>query len=387
MTKLYLIRHAEAEGNLYRIAQGQYNSILTDRGCRQVEALERRFAEISVDAVYSSDLYRTCATASAIYRPKGLHLNRRRDLREICVGKWEQRTWGDIAREDPEQMENFSHHLERWHVDGAETPEQVRDRVLSAVQEIAAENEGRTVAVFSHGCAIRILLATLQGLSIAQLGETAHGDNTAVSLLEVENGVLRVVFRDDNSHLRGPMFAAGETVRKRANALEPGLYFQPLHLPEEELFLTDCGQAAWPTPGRAETGRWRRCCRMLCPGLGWWGFWPGPVACAASPEERKRGKLWLAVPCLHSPRLPLPGLRRAAAGPGGGLLPPAVVGAAAPALADGNETARVFHGIRLFSRGRTADGRESGEKYSLLPGVFKRMRVKFRFCAFWPGFH
>ena len=90
MTKLYLIRHAEAEGNLYRIAQGQYNSIITDRGWRQIRALERRFQNIHVDAVYASDLYRTCATASAIYRPKGLELHRRRDLREICVGVWEQ---------------------------------------------------------------------------------------------------------------------------------------------------------------------------------------------------------------------------------------------------------------------------------------------------------
>src|SRR5699024_7807595 len=32
MTTIYLIRHAEAEGNLYRIAQGQANSIITDRG-------------------------------------------------------------------------------------------------------------------------------------------------------------------------------------------------------------------------------------------------------------------------------------------------------------------------------------------------------------------
>ncbi|MEI3304771.1 MAG: histidine phosphatase family protein [Dysosmobacter sp.] len=93
MTKLYLIRHAEAEGNLYRIAQGQYNSIITDRGWRQIRALERRFQDIHVDAVYASDLYRTCATASAIYRPKGLELHRRRDLREICVGVWEQKTW------------------------------------------------------------------------------------------------------------------------------------------------------------------------------------------------------------------------------------------------------------------------------------------------------
>ena len=240
MTKLYLIRHAEAEGNLYRIAQGQYNSIITDRGWRQIRALERRFAEIPVDAVYSSDLYRTCATASAIYRPKGLELHRRRDLREICVGVWEQKTWGEIARMDPVQMENFSHHLDQWHVEGAETPEQVRDRVRAAVRQIAAENDGKTVAVFSHGCAIRILLATLQGYSLAQLGQTPHGDNTAVSLIEAEGDQMRVVFRDDNSHLLDPRYAKGEMVKKRANALEPGLYFQPLDLREQAALVEDC---------------------------------------------------------------------------------------------------------------------------------------------------
>ena len=59
MTTIYLIRHAEAEGNLYRIAQGQANSSITDRGERQIQALARRFADIPIDAVYASDLYRT----------------------------------------------------------------------------------------------------------------------------------------------------------------------------------------------------------------------------------------------------------------------------------------------------------------------------------------
>ena len=251
MTTLYLIRHAEAEGNLYRIAQGQYDSILTDRGARQVEALARRFADIPVDAVYSSDLYRTCATAQAICGPKGLPLHRRRDLREICVGVWEQRTWGDIARTWPEQMENFSHRLHLWHMEGAETPAQVRDRVLAAVREIAAENDGKTVAVFSHGCALRLLLAAVQGYSLEELGKTPHGDNTAVSLLEAEGGELRVVYRDDNRHLQDPLYTAGETVRKRANALEPGLYFEPLDLPGQADFFARCAEEAWADAGEA----------------------------------------------------------------------------------------------------------------------------------------
>lgn len=244
MTTIYLIRHAEAEGNLYRVVQGQANSNLTDRGWRQVRALEQRFADIHIDAVYSSDLYRTCATASAIYKAKSLLLQRRQDLREIYVGSWEHRTWGDIYRTEPEQMDNFSRHLERWSVFGAETPIQVRERILNAIREIASENDGKTVAVFSHGYAIRLLLATLQGYSLEQVGQTPHGDNTAVSCIEVDGEAMHVVFRDDNSHLMTPEFLAKEKVRKRANALEPGLWFASLSLKrQKELFVNLARQA------------------------------------------------------------------------------------------------------------------------------------------------
>ena len=252
MTKIYLVRHAEAEGNLYRIAQGQDNSNLTDRGWRQVKAVERRFADIHIDAIYASDLYRTCATASAIYKPKGLHLNRRKDLREICVGSWEQRTWGDIAREDGTQLENFNIHPERWYVEGAETPQQVLERMLSAVTDIAEANDGKTVAVVSHGYAIRLLLAKVQGLALADLAQTPVGDNTAVSLLEYENGRMRVVFRDDNSHLQTPEYLAGEKVVKRANALETGLYFVPLCLPEQAEGFSALVEEIWNEAGRAD---------------------------------------------------------------------------------------------------------------------------------------
>ena len=65
-TKLYLIRHAEAEGNLFRVAHGQYDSNITPRGYRQLAYLRRRFQDIRLDAVYGSDLTRAHTTASAL---------------------------------------------------------------------------------------------------------------------------------------------------------------------------------------------------------------------------------------------------------------------------------------------------------------------------------
>lgn len=257
MTELYLIRHAEAEGNLYRIAQGQANSNLTDRGWRQVRALEERFRDIHVDAVYASDLYRTCATASAVYKPKGLPLHRSKQLREIHMGVWEHKTWGEIYRGWPEQVKYFGRRPDLWHLEKAEDPRAARKRVLEAIQAIAAENPGKTVAIFSHGYVLRLVVSYLQGYSLEEVGKIPTADNTSVSLLREENGRLQVVFRDDSSHLQTPEFLAGEKSGHRANGLEPGLWFAPPTGPEQAGLVKDWlsgeGREAPESPAEGET--------------------------------------------------------------------------------------------------------------------------------------
>ena len=227
ITKIFLIRHAEAEGNLFRVAHGQYDSVITPRGYRQLAYLRRRFQDQHLDAVYGSDLTRTHITASAVYVPRGLAFQPMPLLREIRLGTWEQMTWGEIQRQDRQMYIDFNKRPDLWHVDGAETFAQVRERTVAGIRQIAAENPGGTVAATSHGAALRTLLGTLQGLSLEEIGSTGHGDNTAVSLLEVEGENIRVVFRDDASHVP----ASASTFRRQSwhkddAATEPGLWFQ-----------------------------------------------------------------------------------------------------------------------------------------------------------------
>ena len=201
MTKLYLIRHAEAEGNLYRRIHGQYNSLITNNGYRQIKALEERFRDIPVDAVYSSDLFRTMTTAQAITRPKGLELHTRADLREINMGDWEDHTFAYIARRDKEQMDLFTQTSPLFQAPNGESFPEVRRRGMAAILDIAARHDGQTVAVFAHGTLIRNTLAEIMGLGVKDAAKVGHSDNTAVTLLEIENGKIRIVFADDNSHL------------------------------------------------------------------------------------------------------------------------------------------------------------------------------------------
>lgn len=121
MTRFYIIRHAEAEGNLYRRVHGWYDSLITDNGYRQIAALAGRFQDVPIDAVYSSDLFRTRTTAGAIWKPRALALHTRSDLREIGVGAWEDRTWGDLERHDAQELLRFNHSAPEFRVEGAET--------------------------------------------------------------------------------------------------------------------------------------------------------------------------------------------------------------------------------------------------------------------------
>ena len=226
-TKIFLIRHAEAEGNLFRVAHGQYDSVITPRGYRQLAYLRRRFQNETIDAVYGSDLTRTHITASAIYVPRGLAFHPLPLLREVRLGDWEQMSWGEIQRKDRQMYIDFNKRPDLWSVSGAETYAQVRDRMLSGIRQIAEENPGKTVAATSHGAALRTLLGTLQGLSLEEIGATNYGDNTAVSLLEIEGEEVRVVFRDDVSHIpHNASTLRRQSWHKDDAATEPGLWFQ-----------------------------------------------------------------------------------------------------------------------------------------------------------------
>ena len=250
MTRIYLVRHAEAEGNLYRRVQGHYNALVTDRGLKQIEALAQRFKDIPIDAVYSSDLYRTKATAKAVYVPHGLPLRTDPGLREVGVGVWEDLPWGLLGQKWPEQLHFFDTSNPNWHVEGSETFETLRQRLCTTLTKIAQAHDGQTVAVFSHGMAIRNALAALQGLSVAQGREVAHCDNTGVSLLEYDKGKWSVVFMNDNSHLPEELstFAGQKWWQDEAGALaDANLWYRHLDMEKEQEFYYQCRKDAWIT--------------------------------------------------------------------------------------------------------------------------------------------
>ena len=248
MTTVYLIRHAEAEGNLYRRVHGWYDSLITDNGYRQIAALRGRFADVPIDAVYASDLFRTRTTARAIYPGHGLELHTTPGLREISLGAWEDRPWGALEREDALNLIRFNHSAPEFRVRGGETFAQVQERIKKTVFQLAAAHPGQTIALFSHGTAIRCLQAAIRGLGPGQMDGLGHSDNTAVTCLEIEGERARIVFENDNSHLPEEIstLARQKWWKERdGGSGDANLWFRPLNMKKEADRYRTARHEAW----------------------------------------------------------------------------------------------------------------------------------------------
>lgn len=239
MTEIYLIRHIQAEGNLYRAMQGHWNGAPTELGLRQRDLLAERFRGIAVDELWSSDLTRARVTASALQKYHDLPLHIDPGLREINVGPWEGQFFGNLRHDRRELLEAFAQHPSRWHIDGAETYADVMARVSAAVRAICDRGDNRTVAIVSHGVSIRCFLGKELGLDVDDRTALPLGDNTAVSHLFYENGVFTADYLNDCSHLA--------PLGHKDGSRPPELRDEPLDFQRDAAYYTQCYADAWIT--------------------------------------------------------------------------------------------------------------------------------------------
>lgn len=225
VTTIYLVRHAEAEGNLCEFFQGNIDTAMTEKGEQQLTHLAERFRTISLDAVYTSPFRRAVLTAEAVNRWHNLPLCPEYDLREINGGEWEGRRWTDLPTAFPVEYEAWTQHMEDFCAPGGEEMSHVYRRMTETLARIEREHRGKTIAVVSHGCALRNFLCAVEFDDITRLLDVGWADNTAVSCVQYapETG-WQLVFKNDSGHLppecstlRGSKWCRYETAKEDAS--------------------------------------------------------------------------------------------------------------------------------------------------------------------------
>ena len=201
MTTIYLVRHCESRGNNDRIFQGHTDEEISENGRMQLEKLAERFRDIHLDAIYASPLKRAYRTAEAVNRYWQLPIHTDKRLMEINGGRWEELLWEVLPDRFPEKWADWCERPWLFAAEDGEPMQEVYSRMAEALTEIAANHPGETVVVASHGCAIRNALCWAAGRPIERLQETPWCDNTAVSVLEFNEGRPVIRLANDCSHL------------------------------------------------------------------------------------------------------------------------------------------------------------------------------------------
>lgn len=201
MTKVYLIRHCQASGNLTNRFQGHINGTVTELGLHQLACLEQKFRSIHVNKIYSSPLDRAYMTAEAVGRGCGIDdITVDEEIIEICGGNLEGKTPEEMVQIDPVQSKNWFNAFHLFSPVGGESTAEVYDRMYKAFVRIVAENEGKTVVVVTHGCAIRCLLCALKGIPLEQSDSVGWVENTGVCVVDCDGGDYKMAVENDISH-------------------------------------------------------------------------------------------------------------------------------------------------------------------------------------------
>ena len=202
MTKIYLIRHCEAEGNHRRVFQGHINTDVTELGEKQLDALAERFRNIDIDKIYSSPLIRAMKTAEAAVRYKSLEVIPFDNLIEINGGVLEDKLFEETFKARPDLADAWNNHPQDFAPEEGEPMWEAYERIFDAIKFLAKINKDTTFAISAHGGVVRCLLCRLLYNDIKRLKDVPWSDNTAISLITVDDYFnFKVEFFNNASHL------------------------------------------------------------------------------------------------------------------------------------------------------------------------------------------
>lgn len=202
MTRIYMVRHCEAMGNVMRLFQGSSDFDISELGAKQLTYLTERFKDVKIDKVYTSPLVRARKTALAVIGDKDLGPIPERGLIELHGGIVEGKPFRETFKSIPGLADAWDNHPEDFAPDGGEKMRDAYERIWQTVRKIAAENFGKTVVCSTHGGVTRCLFCRLLKGDIKDLKDMPWSENTAVSLIEFDDKLnANVVFYNDVSHL------------------------------------------------------------------------------------------------------------------------------------------------------------------------------------------
>jgi broad specificity phosphatase PhoE len=201
MTNIYLVRHGEAQGNKYRIFHGISDADLTSNGILQAEKAAAALMGLGIEKIYSSDLRRACETAKVFSQLSGIGIITSKGLREIDGGMWENKPWHVLPVMFPEEYHTWENEPHLHKMPGGESIQDLYDRGVDELIRISEDNADKTIAIFTHGTLIRVLMCYLYKRDLTHLKEIPWCENTSITKIRYKDKCFDIEYEGRYDHL------------------------------------------------------------------------------------------------------------------------------------------------------------------------------------------
>ena len=181
--RLLLIRHGQTidnvNGELGTLIPGP---VLTKLGREQAASIPAALGDEKIEAIYASTMQRTSLTAAPLAAATGLEVEILDGLREIGAGVFE-------GKSDKDSVRGYMGAIISWWQDsatripGSESGDEFFARFTDAIGRAAAVHDG-TVALFSHGAAIRTWASAISRNINEAFSRVHELPNTAMIVLD-----------------------------------------------------------------------------------------------------------------------------------------------------------------------------------------------------------
>ena len=205
MVKLLFLRHGLSVTNKLGCFCGQLDAPLDEEGYVQAEqAAEYICANYKIDAIYSSDLVRVKQTVAPTAKKLNLPVTYTKYIREVDVGSWLGCTFDEIKEKEQEKFARYSSGDTSVVLGDGESFNDVLFRAEKEITRIASENDGKTVLIGTHGGVIRMLCGKWLNLSDVEMRVKYPTNNAALTVVDFENGVGKIVEYGIDNYLSNP---------------------------------------------------------------------------------------------------------------------------------------------------------------------------------------
>jgi broad specificity phosphatase PhoE len=188
---LYLVRHGQSQANV----DGLFglDTLLTEEGKKQAQVLAGALRDIHFDAIISSELVRSKQTAETIALERKLAVETKKLLQERHWGSLEGKLKVEIRRDLKHLFELAKTMPDEERakykvVPDMESEEEMMDRYVRVLKEIAAAYLGKTVLIVSHQTVMRAFLVHVGYAKYTDLLEGSITNTGYVKLLSNGEG-------------------------------------------------------------------------------------------------------------------------------------------------------------------------------------------------------